>query len=156
MDGARVEGEAAAQGFEEGFLEGPELEEGGELGVGGESGESGELVGSEEFRGYVAAGEDGVDEFEVDADWGVVGDGDGGEVAGVGDVEMPAGVDEGGLALGLVAEGDFIRRDGGVAAEEETEGCAAGDETGLIFFEREAVGAVAFGGGEDAAELGDG
>ena len=121
-DVAGLDGEAHAHGFEERFLEGPELEEVLRLSFGGEGVEVCQLVRCEDVGSYVGAGEVGVDAFEIDADGIVAGDGDGGQVAGVGDVELPTGdARESGLAVGFVAEDDFVRWDGDVAAEEEAE-----------------------------------
>ena len=156
-DVAGVEEKAAADGFEKGFFQGPKLEEVGRLAVGGEGGEVADFVWAEDVGGDVVAGEAGVDELEINAYGVLAGDDDGGEIAGVGDVELPAGGGgERGLALGLVAEGDFLRRKAGVGGEEETEAGAAGDEAGVVFLEGETGGAVLLGRGEEGGEIVEG
>lgn len=82
-DVAGVEREAAAGGFKQGFLEGPELEEVIGLACNGEECEVADFIGGEDIWGDFIAGEVGVDALEIDADGIVSGDGDGREVAGV-------------------------------------------------------------------------
>jgi len=112
------------------------LEEAGRLLVLREGEEGGELIRGEGIRGDIVAWEAGVDELDVDADEVAAGDGDGCEIAGVGDVELPVGdMGEDGLPVGLRAEEDDPGRNAEVAAEDEAEAGAAGDEAGLVALE---------------------
>jgi hypothetical protein len=125
----------------------------GGLGGGGKGGKGELFAGGEDGGGNFGNGEFRVDEFEIDSEWVIAGDGDDGEIARMGDVELPGRVaSQGGFAVGSVVEEDRFRGGAGVAAEELAEGGAAGDETGLVFLENEMGGAVAFGGREERGE----
>ena len=82
VDGAGVGGEAGAEGFEEGFLAGPELEEVLRLCGGRECGVGCEFVRVHEDAGGVEGCVGGVDVGQVDAEAAVRGEREGGDVAG--------------------------------------------------------------------------
>ncbi len=105
--------------------------------------EPGEVV----RRGYL---------FHVDADGTVAGDGDEGEVAGVGEVELEPGVvggGEGGFAVGIGREGQFPGGKVEVAAEDVAHCAVGGDEALAVFGEAEAGGAGALVRCECGVEL---
>ena len=156
-NGPRVGQKACAGGFEQGFFQGPKLEEVTWLIGGRKRGQVGQFIVCKDVASYFVAGKIGVDEFDVDAEGVVAGDGDGGQVAGMGEIELPAAdPGEGGFAPGFVSEGDFIRRRARITAQEEAQAGAAGNETSLVFLELEAAGALAFGGGKKAAQIAQG
>ena len=144
MDGTRIYRKAAAECLEERFLQGPDLEKIGGPILGRESAKVGQFVAGEDIGGYVVAWKIGIDQFDVDAERVMAGDRNGGEIAGVGDIELPIShAGEGRLSLRLVAEENFFRRRADVPAQEEAQASPAGNEAGLVFFKGKPSGAFA-------------
>lgn len=130
------QGKAGAEGFEQGLLRGPQVEQAGRPLVRG-CGESRDLVRM--AKGGLAAEQGGrtVGGLEVDPDRAGLAKRDEGEVAAVGEIEMKAlpGRRKVGLAVGAEMERQF----GGIKlqrrAEDAAEGGAAGTPVPGVLFE---------------------
>jgi hypothetical protein len=109
------ESKAFAQGLHVGFLAGPALEEGSSSLGRGEGPQGGGLSGGKETGGDGIGGAFRIDKFNVCADARVEGQGQEGEVAGMGEVELEGGLVEVGgkfgFPLGCIGEGDFGGRE---------------------------------------------
>lgn len=147
--------QALAAGLYVGFLASPAGVETFVALFGRESVELCEFVLGKEAAGDVFPVFDGADEFDVDAEAAVGGEGEKGKAARVGDVEMDGRIAGGGTGLGEagfaavgVVELDVFGRRGEVLAEEIAEGGTGSDVGVAVAVEGEAFGAGMLVGGE--------
>ncbi len=145
VDFGEGDGDAVAVGFEEGFFAGPVVEEEGHF-CALPLVELMPLAGAEDTRSEKVNGNFGAEEFDVDADFAPVGDGEESPMLGMGDVEMPvAMIGEKGLAVWGVGDGEFGGGNTCAAGEDFAEMAAPDDESGSVAVEVKVTRSLAFG-----------